>query len=305
MCELFCLSSRQPTRATFSLKAFAARGGPSGRNVDGWGLAFHDGRDVRLYKEAEPAADSAWLSFIQERRLPTRLMISHIRHALGGGLTFANTQPFVRELGGRAHVFAHNGFLNGIGDRLDRSGRFRPVGETDSEMAFCLLLERLSRLWENGVAPTLRLRLAVFNKFAEDMRTLGPANMLYSDGDFIFAHGHRRTQADGKILPPGLWCLERECAVDPESMAPSGITVEPGGPAQRIALLASVPLSGESWRPLDEGEVVVLADGQVVSTGLSSMGLPSSRSQTYMAGITSTVSAVDEASPNTSEIAKP
>ncbi|MFI4999193.1 MAG: class II glutamine amidotransferase, partial [Reyranellales bacterium] len=51
MCELFCLSSRLPTRATFSLRAFADRGGPGGRSVDGWGVALHDGRDVRLYKE--------------------------------------------------------------------------------------------------------------------------------------------------------------------------------------------------------------------------------------------------------------
>lgn len=310
MCELFSLSSRLPTRVTFSLEAFAARGGPSGRNVDGWGLAFHDGRDVRLYKEPEPAADSSWLAFIQERRLPTRLMISHIRHALGGGLTLANTQPFARELGGRAHVFAHNGFLKGIENRLDRSRRFRPVGDTDSELAFCLLLERLARIWENGGTPTLALRLAVFAKFVEDMRALGPANFLYSDGDFIFGHGHRRTQASGAIEPPGLWCLQRECAVDPEALAPAGISVEPGDAAQRIALLASVPLSDEPWRPLAVGEVVVLADGQVVSTGLSPMGLspigmPSSRNQTYMAGITSTVSAVEDASPKTSEIARP
>ncbi|SKA25158.1 glutamine amidotransferase [Enhydrobacter aerosaccus] len=290
MCELFCLSSCLPTRATFSLKAFAAHGAPGGRNVDGWGLAFHDGRDVRLYKEPEPATDSSWLGFIQGRHLPTRILISHIRHALGGGVTLANTQPFVRELGGRAHAFAHNGFLNGIQGEVGRSSaRFRPVGETDSEMAFCLLLERFSRLWENGSTPALPLRLAVLAKFAEDMRALGPANFLYSDGDFIFGHGHRRTQANGTIEPPGLWCLQRECAVDPGAMASAGVNVEPGGETQRIALLASVPLSSERWCPLGEGEIVVLADGRVISSGL-----PSSRSQTHMAGITSTMSAVDD-----------
>ena len=276
MCELFCLSSRLPTRVTFSLRKFADRGGLGGHNVDGWGVAFHDGREVRLYKEPEPAGDSAWLAFIQERRLPTRLLISHIRHATRGALSLANTQPFARELGGRTHLFAHNGRLEGIDDRFAASKvRFRSVGDTDSEIAFCLLLERLSPLWDGGAVPPLAARLAVVADLAEELRPLGPANFLYSDGEVVFGHGHRRTQADGTIAPPGLWCLQRACAVDAEAPTPSGVTIEPGAGPQEITLLASVPVTGEQWRPLAEGEIVVVADGQVVPASL-----PSSRSQT-------------------------
>lgn len=276
MCELFCLSSRLPTRVTFSLRKFADRGGLGSHNVDGWGVAFHDGREVRLYKEPEPAGDSPWLAFIQERRLPTRLLISHIRHATRGALSLANTQPFARELGGRTHLFAHNGRLEGIDDRFAASkGRFHPVGDTDSEMAFCLLLERLSHLWDGGAVPPLAARLAAVTGLAADLRSLGPANFLYSDGEVVFGHGHRRTQADGTIAPPGLWCLQRACAVDAEALAPSGVTIEPGAGPQEITLLASVPLTGEPWRPFAEGEIVVVADGQVVPASL-----PSSRSQT-------------------------
>ena len=65
MCELFCFSSRRPTRTTFSLRHFAAHGAPNTRNIDGWGVAFHDGRDVRLFKEPEPAGDSVLLGFIE------------------------------------------------------------------------------------------------------------------------------------------------------------------------------------------------------------------------------------------------
>jgi predicted glutamine amidotransferase len=276
MCELFCLSSRLPTRVTFSLRKFADRGGLGGHNVDGWGVAFHDGREVRLYKEPEPAGDSAWLAFIQERRLPTRLLISHIRHATRGALSLANTQPFARELGGRTHLFAHNGRLEGIDDRFAASKvRFRSVGDTDSEIAFCLLLERLSPLWDGGAVPPLAARLAVVADLAGELRPLGPANFLYSDGEVVFGHGHRRTQADGTIAPPGLWCLQRACAVDAEAPTPSGVTIEPGAGPQEITLLASVPVTGEQWRPLAEGEIVVVADGQVVPASL-----PSSRSQT-------------------------
>ena len=281
MCELFCLCSRQPTRATFSLRAFAARGGLATHTVDGWGIAFHDGSDVRLYKEPEPAGDSPWLDFIQARRLPARLVISHIRHATRGGLTLANTQPFVRELGGRMHVFAHNGRLDGVEERFaGPSRRFQPVGDTDSETAFCLLLEGMAQLWRDGVIPSIESRLAVVSEFAAAMRSVGPANFLYSDGEFVFAHGHRRTQADGAITPPGLWCLRRDCAIDADALAPAGVSIEPADAAQELVLLASVPLSSEPWRPLAEGEIVVVANGQIVPVGLPPTGLPSSRNQT-------------------------
>ncbi len=281
MCELFCLSSRHPTRATFSLKRFAVHGAPDGRNVDGWGVAFHEGRDIRLYKEPEPAGDSPWVAFIERRALSTRLLISHIRRATVGANSHANTQPFARELDGRMHLFAHNGSFDDIAARFSRSKhRFHPVGETDSEMACCLLLERLAPLWEGAAVPSLDARLAVINAFAAEMRPLGIANFLYSDGEFVFGHGHRRTQADGIVAPPGLWVRHRHRAPSHAVSTPpvpegSGVTIhsESGhandhnhaGEAQEMALLASVPVTAGHWRPLAEGEIVALSAGELVS----------------------------------------
>ncbi len=265
MCELFCLSSRLPTRATFSLHTFASHGAPGGTAIDGWGVAFSAGRDLRLYKEPEPAGDSAWLAFIARQRIASALIVSHIRRATMGGISLANTQPFTREIGGRMHVFAHNGRLKGIESRYAAAKpRFRPVGETDSELAFCVLAERISSLWSADAAPPIERRLDVVDRFAAELRELGPANFLYADGDALFAHGHRRIQAGGKIAPPGLWLLHRQCAVDIDGLPRAGVTVEAGGEGQAIALLASVPLTGEGWRPLAEGEVVVVKDGAVV-----------------------------------------
>lgn len=267
MCELFCLSSHLPTRATFSLHTFASHGAPGGTAVDGWGIAFYDGCDVRLYKEPEPAGDSAWLAFIERRRPASRLILSHIRRATKGAISFANTQPFVRELGGRMHVFAHNGRLDGIETQYGVAPRrFRPVGATDSEIAFCIILERLAPLWSAGAAPSLDDRLDIIARFAAEMREMGPANFLYGDGDTLFAHGHRRIQADGTIAPPGLWLLRRECAVDPDGLPQSGVTIETSGEGQAIALLASVPLTREEWRPLAEGEVIAVKDGRTVAS---------------------------------------
>lgn len=187
------------------------------------------------------------------------MVISHIRRATQGKVVFANTQPFCRELGGRKHIFVHNGNLRGLpGNRNFPLGHAKTVGETDSEYAFCNLLYRLEPLWLAERQPTLEQRLTVVGEFAAAIRPLGPANFLYSDSEYLFAHGHRRTQRDGRIAPPGLFSLCRQCKVDIGLPAISGLKL----PAQQeVLLLASVPLSEESWQPLAEGELLVLRCG--------------------------------------------
>jgi predicted glutamine amidotransferase len=77
----------------------------------------------------------------------------------------------------------------------------------------------------------------------------------------LVAHADRRAQDDGRIASPGLWMLERECPAGADA-ATSGVTVE--APAQHVVLIASVPLSRKAWRPLSEGELLVLKDAEVV-----------------------------------------
>ena len=269
MCELLALSSSQPARLTFSLRALASHGGEDGTAHDGWGVAFYQGADVALFREPAAAGDSALVRFLESQGPGTNLAISHIRRATRGAVTLANTQPFVRELGGRMHVFVHNGDLPGIdrGERLPID-RDRPVGQTDSEHAFCALLARLRGLWEaaSPLPPPLDARLSVLTTFATDLRSLGPANFLYADGDALFAHGHRRVQrATGKVEPPGLWALQRHCTqADPSPDRHGGVSIAQGG--QAVLLIASVPLTGEAWRPLSEGELIAVRAGELLAT---------------------------------------
>ena len=250
MCELLAMSARHPTSLRRSLAELARHGGGTGPHRDGWGVAYmHDGDAFRI-REPEAAHDSELLARLQARDERSALAIAHVRRATQGERLLRNTQPFERELGGHVHLFAHNGMLPGI----ERDARFavdgnKPVGDTDSEHAFCALLDRLRPLWREGVPP-LADRLAAVTAFAADLRALGPANFLYSDGDVIFAHGHRRRTDRGAIEPPGLHVLCRRC-------------VEGDG-AQEVVLVASVPLSPEPWRPLAEGEVIVLRHGRVL-----------------------------------------
>jgi predicted glutamine amidotransferase len=220
-------------------------------------------------KEPEPAADSACVRFVQEHPFATTTVVSHIRKATRGAVVMKNCQPFARELGGRMHVFAHNGDLDPVPLRAKFPlANFHPLGDTDSEHAFCALLERLRAAWLRGGIPTLEERARILGEVAAALRRFGPANFIYSDGDAVFLHGHKRHHADGgQLRPPGLHVLCRRCAGEPADVIADGLSVASGG-EQEVVLAASVPLTSEpGWRALAEGELLVAQRGRIVACG--------------------------------------
>ena len=265
MCELFAMSSRQPATVNLSLGILAQHGGATGPHKDGWGIAYYEDGDVRLVKEKAAASRSDWIDFIEAHDLHSRIVISHIRLATMGERLLKNTQPFCRELGGQLHVFAHNGHLKNIWDVGTLAlGGYRPVGDTDSEYAFCVLLARLQEVWLSSTGvPALADRLRVVADFAAELRPLGPANFIYADGQTVFGHGNKRRHSDGAMRPPGLCMLRRRCPAEAPSLSGSGIAIDL--PEQEVALLASVPLTDEAWTPLAEGEVIAIEDAAVLS----------------------------------------
>jgi len=267
MCELLAMSSRGPATVTLSLSILAEHGGNTAPHKDGWGIAFYDEGDARILKDTEGASHSKWVQFVEQQEIRSTLVLSHIRLATDGVIATKNTQPFARELGGRMHVFAHNGHVPDIKSlRSYRSDSFRPIGDTDSEIAFCALLERLKPLWhDRDTIPGLAARLEVVAGFAKDIGEFGPANFLYCDGEVLFVHGHRRKQPDGEYNPPGLFWLHRQCAMKDPHSETSGVSVTSS--IQDVILTASVPLTTEAWEPFREGEVIAISKGKIVARG--------------------------------------
>jgi len=267
MCELFAMSSSAPTNVRFSLEEFSRHGGLTGLHKEGWGIAYYLDDDVKLVKEPLPASDSACVRYIQDRPFASQLAISHIRRATQGAPVLSNCQPFVRELGGRMHVFAHNGDLDR--EQLCRLPlrAHRPVGTTDSEYAFCALLGRLMGPWlgARDVPPSLDERRSIVAAFAAEIRGFGPANFLYADGDVLFAHAHKRMrQAEGSWLP-GLHLICRHCSGERVSLHAAGLSLSASDTEQHVVLVASVPLTAEDgWRVLREGEMVTMRDGTIL-----------------------------------------
>jgi predicted glutamine amidotransferase len=257
MCELFALSSDRPTNATFSLGVFGERGGRLGPHKDGWGIAFKEGRDFRLIKEAAPASDSACLRFVESQEFRSEIVLSHIRLASVPRVnSYTNTHPFARELYGACHVFAHNGDMPGVlGDSRFAPAWNFPLGETDSEWSFCALMDRLRRALAPDEVLNVPKKLPVIQNWANELAQGGTANFLLSDSEYLYAHCSTR-----------LFYIERQCLAPRESFSSASLRValEPAQDGtQHVSLIATQPLTtDEAWLALPAGEVVVFHRGR-------------------------------------------
>src|SRR5690606_7181880 len=109
---------------------------------------------------------------------------AHVRRANRGRVGLENTHPFTRELWGRAWTFAHNGQLKGV--KKKPLGAFRPIGATDSEHAFCWMLERLrSRFSALPARPALESAL---EEMLGELAPLGVLNVLLSEGRCLYVY---------------------------------------------------------------------------------------------------------------------
>ena len=266
MCELFAVCSSKPASITYSLREFALHGGATYKNNSGWGIAYFKDRDAMLVKEAEPASDSPWVDFIAGQSIESYCVIAHVRLATIGDAALHNTHPFRRSLGRHTHIFAHNGTLHGLHDKYSlQSLQHKPLGETDSELAFSLLMERMTPIWQGTEAtPTIEERFAVFSDFSREMATFGSANFLYGDGEVLFVHAHRRIyEENGGFSDPRAPGLSMRncvaCQQEPEwNVAGCHVSLSD----QQSILLASVPLDETGWEPLPEGVAIALRDGR-------------------------------------------
>jgi predicted glutamine amidotransferase len=249
VCELFALSGDKPANVTFSLGVFGERGGRLGLHRDGWGIAFKEERDFRVVKEAAPAAASACLRFIESNEIRSDIVLSHLRLASVPWVTsYTNTHPFSRELFGACHVFAHNGTVPGVmrDPRMAPTWNF-PFGQTDSERAFCTLMDRL----RGALAPTevlnLSKKLPIIQGWARELAHHGTANFLLSDSEYLYAH--RSTQ---------LFYVERQCRDASETFGSDSLRVdlvgEPDG-ARHVSLVAT---QSRRWRVSAFGSLVRL-----------------------------------------------
>jgi predicted glutamine amidotransferase len=257
VCELLGMECNTPTDIVFSFSGFSVRGGKTGPHTDGFGLAFYEGRAARVFLDPGSSAESPLAGFLRAHPIKTVLAVAHIRRRTRGQVALANTHPFMRELWGRAWVFAHNGTVRGI--RRKRLGRFQPIGTTDSEHAFCYLLESIRSGFRSGYPRSARALREAIAQVGSEIGAHGTFNFVLGDGTHLYARCDTRLCHIVRKAPFGTATLhDAEVSIDF-----SKVTT----PRDRVAVVATMPLTrDEVWTQGVPGSLWVFHRGQLVAT---------------------------------------
>lgn len=250
MCQLLGLNANTPTDIVFSFTGFACR---AEEHKDGFGIAFFEQRGVRLFVDPQSAVASPVAEMVRRYPIHSDNIISHIRKATQGRVALENTHPFVRELWGRYWVFAHNGNLVGHAPRLHAS--FRPVGETDSELAFCWLMQELAKA--HASLPPVRELTATLRELVPQVAAHGSFNFMLSNGEALWAHGSTKLSYIVRQHPFGQARLQdNDLSVDFAQLT---------GTRDRVVVVVTEPLTtNEAWTAFAPGELKVFVDGDLV-----------------------------------------
>lgn len=256
MCELMGMSANTPTDICFSFTGLMKRGGKTGPHKDGFGVCFYEGHGIRAFHDPAPSCESEIAYLISRYPIKTQTVICHIRKANRGRVCLENTHPFIRELWGRQWSFAHNGQLKGI--KKKKLTYYRPVGTTDSEHAFCYVLDKI-----RGAFPTQpqthkknELLNALIKEISEELSELGIFNFLLSNSEFLYAHCGSKLSWITRRAPFG------EAKLFDEDMNINFCTHTTVNDV--VTIVATEPLTlNENWNTMTTSELLVFKNGEI------------------------------------------
>lgn len=264
MCQLLGMNSKKIADISFSFKGFRLRGGVTDDHTDGFGVAYFEPTGLRLYCDDRAAMESPIAELVSQTKVKATNTIIHLRKSEDSLLS--NAHPFTREIWGESWVFSHNGKMT-IQDTLDddpiyqgTSRYYCPVGDTDSEFAFCYLLNQLKeRFEEKPDAETLYQFLTTQCRF---LANYGLFNCLLSNGEWLLGYATTLLFYVTRQAPFGSATLI-DNADSTEKTTIDFAAVNDSDDV--ITIMATTPLtSDEEWQQLAIDECVIFAEGNII-----------------------------------------
>jgi len=126
------------------------------------------------------------------------------------------------------------------------------VGDTDSERAFCWLMQELAKA--HATVPTVAELSATLRELVPAVAAFGTFNFMLSNGQALWVH-----------CSTTLSYLLREHPFRAARLADEDLSVDFAAvttPSDRVAVIVTEPLTrDETWTPLAPGELAVFRDG--------------------------------------------
>ncbi len=256
MCVLLALNFNKPVTPSFSFRGFRHSGKS---NTSGWGISFFPDKSAQIIKEPVQIDKSPLANFLQDYNgLKSKTFIAHLRNASKGSVAHCNTHPFLKKLSGSEFICAHNGTIDC--SELD-IGRFRTIGETDSEHLFAFILQSIKKqrmkLWSHSSFEYLHSLLQEINNY-------GRLNIIFAHNGYLFCY-------HDKNVYPGLCFLRRKAPFESVRLLDEDLTVnlsEQKDPSQVGYIVSTNPLTNEIWHDFEPEELLVFRFGRIVYSSI-------------------------------------
>ena len=262
MCQLFGINASGPMSPQDYLRGFFCRGGGTSDHKDGWGLAYHSQGSALLNVRTSSAHDCTLARSLLQQLPNSNSLVAHIRKATMGAVELRNSHPFRRRLWGYDWVFAHNGDLKTF--HREHGGRYTPVGDTDSEAAFCHLLNALVDRFGEFEQPPFATVRETLRQESRKIAKHGTFNFLLMVGDLLITYGTTDLywlELD-KTIP-------RSQLVDVDQAWVDHHRVLQGN--ERAIVVATHPLTDDPrWQRYDANDMKVFAHGLMVEEASTS-----------------------------------
>ena len=150
-------------------------------------------------------------------------------------------------------MFAHNGQIRGI--KSEPLTFYAPIGTTDSERAFCWILDQVRQQFAKR--PRNRPLWGLLGELCRSLHERGVANILLSDSKYLYA-----------LCSSKLCWITRRAPFGPASLVDADLTVnfeKETTPHDVVTVVATQPLTrDEEWRKMMRGQFCIFADGEVI-----------------------------------------
>jgi glutamine amidotransferase len=140
---------------------------------------------------------------------------------------------------------------------LQQPGKHLPVGDTDSETAFCRLLNALDRKYPHKPAD-IQAMFHYLSELCVQLQHFGIFNILLSDGDYLFCFCSNTLHWITRRAPFGrARLIDEDVAIDfHQETTPNDV----------VTVIATLPLTGnEQWHKMEAGSYLLFHNGECVT----------------------------------------